>query len=193
MHAAKISLIGLAGAIALLGAAQAQSPRRQVGAHVHGASKLNLAIEGQTVSMELTAPAQDIVGFETRPRTEKQRAAVEQAEATLRDPLKLFTLPPAAGCTVASASAELVFEDADADRGSSAEGDTAHKAEHAEFQGRYSLLCTNAAGVQQIDFPYFKSFPRADEIEVQAISQGGQKSFEVKRARPRLSLRNLAS
>ena len=94
MNTGTASLIAIAAALALAGQAQAQRAKREAGAHVHGASKLNLAIEGRTISMELTAPADDIVGFETRPRTDKQRAAVEQATSTLRDPLRLFTLPP---------------------------------------------------------------------------------------------------
>ena len=188
MNVGTASLIGFPGvlALALLGPANAQGAERQVGAHVHGAGKLNLSIEGRTVSMEFDAPAQDIVGFEARPRTDKQRAAVEQATATLRDPLKLFAPTPAAGCTVESAASELVFEEGAAPH-------AAAEAAHAEFQGRYSLVCQNVEALQGIDFPYFKLFPRAEEVEVQVIAPAGQRSFEVKRNRPRLSLRNLAS
>ena len=181
-------LICLSGAflLALLGPAHAQGAKRQVGAHVHGAGKLTLAIEGRTVSLEFDAPAQDIVGFEARPRTDKQRAAVEQATMTLRDPFKLFSPTPAAGCTVESAASELVFEESGTPQG-------ATEAAHAEFQGRYSLVCQSIEALQGIDFPYFKLFPRAEEVEVQVIAPAGQRSFDVKRSRPRLSLRNLAS
>jgi Protein of unknown function (DUF2796) len=183
MNMRTTTLIVIAAAFALAGAAHAQKAKREVGAHQHGASKLNVAIEGQTISMELSAPADDIVGFETRPRTDKQKAAVEQATGTLRDPLKLFALPPAAGCTVANASVELVFE----------EEPSAKASDHSEFEGRYSLSCSNMAAVSDLEFPYFRLFPKVDEIEVQVISPKGQKSFEVKRNRPRLSLRNLTS
>ena len=181
-------LIGLPGAflLTLLSPAHAQGAKRQVGAHVHGAGKLTLAIEDRAVSLEFDAPAQDIVGFEARPRTNEQQAAVERATATLRDPLKLFSLTPAASCTVESAASELVFEEGGAPQGGTG-------AAHAEFQGRYSLVCRNVEALQGIDFPYFKLFPRAEEVEVQVIAPAGQRSFEVKRSRPRLSLRNLAS
>ena len=65
----------------------------------------------------------------------------------------------------------------------------ADEATHSEFEARYTLTCTNAVALLDIEFPYFKLFPKADEIEVQVIVARGQKSFEVKRARPRLSLR----
>ncbi len=188
MKVEAVAFISLLGALALSGPAQAQG-KRQLGAHVHGASKLNIAIEGQTISMELSAPAHDIVGFEHQPRTDKQKATVEQATQTLREPLKLFTLPQAAGCTVTSAAVERKLGDA-TPTPAAVKGD---EATHSEFEGRYSLACTNAAAVLDIEFPYFKLFPNADEIEVQVIAPKGQKSFEVKRARPRLSLRTLTS
>ena len=182
MNMGAASLVAVACALALPEPAQAQRTKREVGAHVHGASKLDLAVEGQTILMELSAPANDIIGFETLPQTDKQRATVEQAMDTLRDPLRLFTPSPAAGCTVASASAELVF-------GEGRDDPASEEAGHAEFRGRYSLVCKNVAALQGIDFPYFKAFPRTDEVEVQVIAPGGQKSSEVKKARPRLSLR----
>ena len=186
MNVGMVAVIGLTGVLALSGPTHAQS-KRQLGAHVHGASKLNIAIDGQTVTMELSAPANDIVGFEHPPRTDKQKAAVEQAMQTLQDPFKLFTLPRAAGCTVASTAVERKLEDA------KPAATTADEVTHSEFEGRYSLTCTNAIALLDIEFPYFKLFPKADEIEVQVIVARGQKSFEVKRARPRLSLRNLTS
>ncbi len=191
-------LIGFPGALALalLGPAHAQGAnqgaKRQVGAHVHGASKLRVSVEDQVISMELDAPAQDIVGFEARPRTDKQRAAVEQAAAALRDPLKLFAPTPAAGCAVESAAAELVFEEARAERGPAAGGSAPHGAadsSHAEFQGRYRLVCASVDALRGIDFPYFKLFPRVEEVEAQVITADGPRSFEVKRNRPRLNLR----
>lgn len=195
-----VPLIAVAGTFFLAGSTQAQGTKRDLGAHVHGAGKLNLAIEGQTVTMELSAPAHDIVGFEFQPRTDKQKAAVEQATAMLRDASKIFTLSPAAGCTVASASAELVFE-ARAGPAPAAEGPfakdhaSANSAEagHSEFEGRYSFACKNTAALSEIGFPYFKLFPKADEIEAQVIAPKGQRSFEIKRGQPRLSLRNLTS
>ena len=53
---------------------------RQLGAHVHGHGRLNIAIEGNTISMELEVPGMDIVGFEHEPSTPEQKAAVAQAQ-----------------------------------------------------------------------------------------------------------------
>ncbi|MDH4983163.1 DUF2796 domain-containing protein [Hyphomicrobium sp. D-2] len=63
---------------------------RELGAHVHGRGTFNIAIEGSRVALELKAPGMDIVGFESAPTSDAQKAAVEKAKATLAKPLELF-------------------------------------------------------------------------------------------------------
>jgi len=104
----------------------AAEDRRELGAHEHGHSVLNIAIEGHRVAMALMAPGADIVGFEHPAATEEQRAAVEQAEAALADPLSLFVLPADAGCTLESATVALEHEEHE-----HADGDEEH-ADHDE-------------------------------------------------------------
>lgn len=105
--------LALLAATALVSPAFAESTR-QLDAHEHGVGQLNIAIDGTTVAMELTAPGADIVGFEYAPTSAEDRAAVEAAIATLAKPLDLFVMPAAAECTVTEASAELELEIEDA-------------------------------------------------------------------------------
>ena len=72
---------------------------RQLDSHVHGVSELNIAISGTTIAMELHAPGADIVGFEHAAVSAEDRAAVDQAIASLAKPLELFALPGSAECT----------------------------------------------------------------------------------------------
>jgi hypothetical protein len=58
---------------------------RQHGTHVHGIAALNLASEGKEVHVELDSPAANIVGFEHAPSSAEDRAALDQAIATLSD------------------------------------------------------------------------------------------------------------
>ena len=90
--------------------ARAADEHRELGPHVHGHGTLNIAVEGKRVSMELEVPGMDIVGFEHDATTADQKAAVEKAKAQLAQPLALFKLPAAAGCTVADAKVELEAE-----------------------------------------------------------------------------------
>ena len=52
----------------------------------------------------------DIVGFEHAASTDDQKAAVEKAKARLEKPLGVFSLPAAAGCTVAEAKVAIEAE-----------------------------------------------------------------------------------
>ena len=62
------------------------------------------------------------------------------------------------------------------------------EASHTEFHAEYVLACTNPTAVTQIEFPYFSTFPNAEELEVQMISDKGSTAFEVERDEPRLDL-----
>jgi uncharacterized OsmC-like protein len=165
--------------------------RRQLGAHEHGHSKLNIAVEGTSVVMEIAAPGLDVLGFEHAPETEADKAAVAAGKAALADPLSLFVLPAAAGCTVIEAAVELEQEEHDHDE-AEAEGEAhAHEDEeelHSEFSGRYTLACADPAALSEIAFAWFDRFPNAKEVEVTLVTAKGQTSFEVERGDPPLAI-----
>jgi len=181
---------------------------RQLDAHEHGVGQLDIAFEGQTITMELHAPGADIVGFEYAAESAKDSAAVDAAIAMLARPLDLFVLPEGADCHVVQANAELESEEAHEDHGDEHEGEEAdheghddhdnedhedHMDEtgHTEFHAEYLLTCANPAAVTGITFAYFDTFPNALEVEVQAISDKGATLFEVERDAPVLDLRGL--
>ena len=98
-------------AAAAVGFSAVAEEKRELDAHEHGHSALNIAIEGDKVEMEFEAPGADIVGFEYAAKTDEDKAAIEAAEKTLADPLALFTPPEAAGCSVTAADAHLVGDE----------------------------------------------------------------------------------
>lgn len=113
--------------------------KRALGAHEHGHGGLNIAVEGDVLAIELTAPGFDVVGFEYVAQSDADKAAIETGLAKLSDPLALFDLPDGANCTVTSAEAELHSEDAhhddDHDEHDEKHDDHDHDEEHAEHDG----------------------------------------------------------
>ncbi|WP_298842378.1 DUF2796 domain-containing protein [uncultured Roseobacter sp.] len=105
---------------------------RQMDAHEHGVGALNIAVDGTTVLMELTAPGADIVGFEYAASSAEDRRAVDAAVAALATPMDLFVVPAAAGCSVTAARAALELEEAHEDHDGDAHGhdDHAHDDAH---------------------------------------------------------------
>ena len=84
---------------------------RQLDAHEHGVSALNIAFHGRAVAMELHAPGADIVGFEHPAESDEDRAAVLAAMAKLQAPMELFVFPDAAECAVSQSEVTLLGDD----------------------------------------------------------------------------------
>ena len=188
---------------------------RQLDSHEHGVGQLDIAFDAGQIAMELHAPGADIVGFEYAAESSEDRAKVDAAVASLARPLDLFSLPAAAGCSVVHASASLEKEEAPededhaehkeeghehedhADEGHKDEDHATHgeehadEADHTEFHAEYLLECADPAQATLITFAYFDTFPNAQELEVQVISDRGATGFEVERNAPTLDLRDM--
>jgi hypothetical protein len=159
--------------------------RRQLDAHEHGRSTLDIAIEGGSVVMELTAPGADIVGFEHPAATDAQKAAIAAARIVLADPLALFVPPPAAGCRVATATVDLETEDHGGEHAGEESGG------HAAFHTEYALDCADPAALGSLGFAFFDRFPDAAAVAVRLVTERGQTTYEVERAAPHLVLDGL--
>lgn len=180
----RVMLLVLLGLGTALQADAAFAQRRELGVHQHGRGTLNIAIEGGRVTMELEAPAADIVGFEDAARTKKQKLAVEKAKGQLAAPLSVFVLPAGAGCKAGEAKIEIEGSADDRAKGTPSKDDHGH----SEFRVQYALECASPAGLVSIDFAYFKLFPGAQALDVNVITSKGQTKFEVTRAKPRIDL-----
>ncbi len=182
-------------AVVLLAAPASAQTKRELGAHEHGAGRLNIAFENTKVELELEVPGDDIVGFEHTAKTAKQKAAVEAAKTTLAAGLTLFKLPVGAGCKLESSKVELHTGEAEKKPAAAEKKGHAHghghdhdERGHTEFHATYTLTCTAPEKVTEIVFDYFKSFKKAQKLTVAVVSDKGQKQYEVTRKAPRLTL-----
>jgi len=190
-----VTTLGLVAMSLLTIPAFAEDGHRELGPHVHGHGTLNIAIEGQRVSMELEVPGMDIVGFEHAPSTDDQKTAVEKAKTRLEKPLGMFSLPTAAGCTVTEAKVALEAEhgpqDGD-DHKHDEKGDHDHDdgaaGGHNQFEASYALDCTNPSELTTITFDYFTLFAGAHDLTVNVVTAKGQSKYEVSRSKPTLDL-----
>lgn len=190
----RIHLLCTASVLLIPLAAASAEERRELDAHEHGHGSFNMAVEGETVAVELRVPGADIVGFEHDAKSAKDKAALKAARDNLSEPLALFKMPAAAGCKVTSAKAEFVL---DAEHKDEKHADDHHekhagakeaKTEHAEFHADYQLTCAAPDKLTSIDFAYFKTFKNAEELEVKVVTAKGQSQYEVTRAKPKLDL-----
>jgi hypothetical protein len=170
--------------------ASAEEPHRQLGAHVHGHGRLNIAMEGKKLTMELEVPGADIVGFENEPSTPEQRAAIAEAKAKLANGLALFVPPAEARCELEEVrvSTEAEYEDEHSHHEGAAGDKEGEEHRHSEFHVTYTAGCRALPKLTSLTFEYFKVFPGAQELDIAVISPKGQSSFEVKRDKPNLDL-----
>lgn len=165
---------------------------RQLDAHQHGVGVLNIAIADETVAMEFHAPGADIVGFEYAAVSDADLAAIDAAIMTLGAPLDLFVVPEAAACTLTQARVALqsagMHDDHDEIHADEDHAEHSEEAGHTEFYAEYMLLCENPDGLTEIAFAYFKTFPNAQEVDVQIVTASGAQAFEVERTAPTLNL-----
>jgi Protein of unknown function (DUF2796) len=174
--------------------AAAQAPHRELGPHVHGRGTLNIAVEGDKVSMELETPGMDIVGFEHAAKSKRDLSAVEKAKAQLSAPLSLFALPASAGCRLSASS--VTIEHGEHDHSGKEEatatkenGSASAKEEgHSEFHAEYTFECASVNNITAIEFGYFRAFAGAEKLDINLITPKGQSKFEASRAKPTISL-----
>ncbi|PYY68319.1 zinc-binding protein [Pseudomonas jessenii] len=153
-----------------------------LGAHEHGVGRLNAALDGKTLALELESPAMNLVGFEHVASSDADKAKVAAARARLEQPLALFNLPTAAGCVVENQELESpLFGDApDADDDHDEDAKDEHHHDHSEIHAHYQFTCATPAALKTLDLAnIFNSFPATQKIQVQLISPSGQQGVEV--------------
>ena len=183
----------LAACAALLAA----SPAVAHGPHEHGAARLNVAVDGAVVSIDLESPLANALPFEHAPTTPAQREAVQNMAATLHRAENIFIFPAAAQCRLKDVSlqsealpAELLAanpaqqthaaDQAHADNDSHDNHDNhAAEAEHADMDASFTFECARPDALTGMDVALFSAWPALRELRVQLVSPAGQHAAEL--------------
>lgn len=153
-----------------------------LGAHEHGVGRLNAALDGQTLELELESPAMNLMGFEHVATTDADKAKVAAVRAQLEKPLVLFNLPTAAGCVIAKQELEspLFGDKPDADDDHDHDAKDEHHHDHSDIHAHYQFSCSSPGALKTLDLAnMFNTFPATRKIQVQLISPSGQQGVEV--------------
>ena len=149
-----------------------------LGAHEHGVARLNAVLDGQTLELELDSPAMNLVGFEHAASSDTDKAKVAAVRQQLEQPLKLFGLAKAAGCSEEAQELESPLFGSEPDA-ADVDGD-AHEHQHSDIHAHYQLTCAAPDKLASIDLsPLFKAFPATQKINLQLIGPNGQKGVEA--------------
>ena len=148
-----------------------------LGAHEHGVGSLDVALDGQTLELDLDGPAMNLVGFEHIATTDADKAKVAAAQAQLSNPLVLFSLPKAADCSVEAQDLQSpLFEAAPEEAAGVAKGEH----HHSDIEAHYAFTCSKPEALKTLDLSkFFKTFPGTHKIKVQLIGSSGQQGVEA--------------
>jgi hypothetical protein len=185
-------------------------------AHVHGVARMNVALEGDALFIELISPAANIVGFEHAPRTTEQKAAVRKALETLKSGMALFTPPADAGARLVESKVESDISDDDQhspetghNHGHNHDHGPRHKSasqapdhhghspaddhehdhdhdHHSDFRAQYHFVFQHPEKLKHLEVMAFRVFPGIAHIEVQLLTGAKQTALKLSPQRNRI-------
>ena len=164
--------------------AHAHEEHASLDAHEHGVASLNVALDGQTLEIQLQSPAMNLVGFEHEAKSEADKAKVAAARQHLEQPQALFALPIEAKCALQDSELDSPL------LGGHAHDEHEHADEHghSDIDASYRFACANAEALQTLELgSFFGTFPGTEKLEVQLIGPSGQQGAELTPSNSRLS------
>ncbi|WP_418314806.1 ZrgA family zinc uptake protein [Piscinibacter sakaiensis] len=147
-------------------------------AHVHGAAKLDIAIDARTLVIALDSPLDNLLGFERAPRSAAERSKTDEMVARLKAGTP-FRIDPQAGCRLAhvdlvSAVLQLGSQPAAA-------------AGHADLRASFEFQCEAAERAGHVDVELF-GHPHMQRIDVQIAGPTGQFKQRLTKSARRVQL-----
>ena len=168
-------------AAAALVAAATPAPAAPQQAHQHGQAQANVAVQGNRLSVQLEIPLDSLLGFEHRPRTDRQRAAAQAAVQQLKAAASWLKPDAAALCTLARSDINTQALDP-APPGSAEPG-------HADVDASYEFTCAASEQLGGLDIGLMSVFKRIQRINVQVAGAKSQNKQTLQPPATRVRLR----
>ena len=143
------------------------------GKHVHGEVTFNVALDGEALTVELDAPAINVVGFEKTPRTDAERKAVATVDAWLAGGSEIAAVPRNAGCRLQS------VDYTPPKLGSG----------HADYRARYAFRCTNPGALEWVELWALRKLEGIERAEANVITSTVQRQQDLTGGNLRVSLK----
>ena len=143
--------------------------------HSHGKGKLQLKLEGQTLTGEMEMPMEALLGFEHLPKNKAQSEALSRLQNATKDATFFIELPADAKCQQKEVKAESSMFQGVVSKG------------HSDLDYSFHFICLNPQALTKISFPFFKSHIKSHQLKVEWVGEKGQKSFTVRSSQPYFS------
>jgi len=148
------------------------------GAHSHGVAKLDVAVDGATITLRLESPLESLVGFERAPRNDAERGQVIAMAKALRAGNQ-FAPTTAARCRLdrVELTSPVLAPELLGGTGAVATGKAAD--DHAELEGTFVYRCEDPKALQGIDVMLFDYFKKLARVDAQVAGPKGQSALKL--------------
>ena len=143
--------------------------------HSHGKGALQLSLNGDVLQGQWTMPMEALLGFEHLPKTAAQTDDMNQLQRSLQNASYFIELPLEAKCQQLEVKAE-------SDMFQGIKGKA-----HSDLNYAFKFKCVNPQALTKFVFPFFKSHIRSNQLKLEWVSQGAQKTATVRSGKPSFS------
>lgn len=143
--------------------------------HAHGKGSLQLVLNADVLQGQWSMPMEALLGFEHLPKTAAQTEAMRKLQKSLESASYFIEVPADARCQQIEVRAE-----SDMFQGIQSKG-------HSDLHFAFKLKCANPLALKKFDFPFFKSHIRSNQLKLEWVAQGSQKSATVRSSKPTFS------
>lgn len=154
--------------------------------HDHGTAQLQIALEGEQLTLLLQLPQESLVGFEHAPRTPAQRQAMADALSRLRNAAELIKPDAAAQCRLTLAEVKDPY--AARAENSGARAGAGAGADHADVEAEIAFRCAQTAQLRTLAIGLLETFPRLKRVEAVVALPQGQRKLTLRRPARELRL-----
>jgi len=154
---------------------------RQHGAHVHGTSIVDIALDGKALTIHLDAPGVNLLGFEHVPRDAVERANVATVLADLNAPSAWLRPAAAAECRLVHVNVESKGSGYVTSAKSNSTGyrEPVSAEAHADFDADYTFECTQPERLDNIDIQLVARYAATKIVIVNIASGAGQTTVDL--------------
>ncbi len=129
-------------------------------AHTHGLVEVEIAFEQLNGVIQFNAPAESLLGFEHKPKTEKQKNQAQNVERAFANPSQIFQFEKNLKCQITLDKAGFEYTGS-----------------HADFDALYKVKCTGDISKTKITVNLNK-YTNIKSIRTTVISSGVQKAVK---------------
>ena len=135
---------------------------KNLGAHEHGALKIDMAIEKNQIEISFDGPAENFLGFEYLPKTTKEKKLYTKTENLWKkDLFQLFNFDKKLNCKILDSSFKQVVEGS-----------------HSDIDANAKISCLSDVKSSSVLVTLKKHFTHIKKLKIEVISETPH-SFEI--------------